>query len=122
MLSILIYTQTTATLSVSINDNYQPLVTFLIYVERPLFITNLQQFFLVSLTRDRLLSLILQLIVQLRDSSLRQHGPHPFHAGATIYNATISSEDLQTLQIIASMHSVNGPLLLDPILQLTQST
>ena len=122
MLSLLVYTQTPATLSVSINDNYQPLVTFLIYVERPFFVTNLQQFFLINTPRDQTLATILQLIIQLRNSSLRQHGPHPFHAGATIYNATISSEDLQTLQIIASMHSVNGPLLLDPIVQLTQST
>ena len=122
MLSLLVYTQTPATLSVSINDNYQPLVTFLIYVERPFFVTNLQQFFLVSTTHDQTLATILQLIAQLCDSSFRHHGPHPFHAGATIYNATISSEDLQTLQIIASMHSVNGPLLLDPIVQLTRST
>ena len=119
MLSLLVYTQTPATLSVSINNDYRPLITFLIYVERPFFVTNIQQFFLVNTPRDRTLATILQLIVQLRDSSLRQHGPHLFHTGATIYNATISSEDLQTLQIIASMHSVNGPLLLDPIVQLT---
>ena len=122
MLSILVYTQTPATLSVSINDNYQPLVTFLIYVKRPLFVTNLQQLFLVNTTCDRTLALILQLIAQLRDTSFRQHGSHPFHASATIYNATVSSEDLQTLQIIASMQSVNGLLLLNPIVQLTRGT
>ena len=119
MLSLLVYTQTPATLSVSINDNYQLLITFLIYVERLFFVTNLQQFFLINRTRDNILAIVIQLISQLCDSSFRQHGPHPFYASVTIYNATISSEDLQTLQIIASMHSVNGPLLLDPIVQLT---
>ena len=122
MLSLLVYTQTPATLSVSINDDYQPLITFLIYVERPFFVTNIQQFFLINRTRNNILAIVIQLISQLRDSSFRQHGPHPFYAGAAIYNATISSEDLQTLQIIASMHSVNSPLLLDPIVQLTRST
>ena len=122
MLFLLVYTQTPATLSVSINNDYQPLVSFLIYVERPFFVTNIQQFFLIDTPRDQTLATILQLIVQLRDSSFRQHGPHPFHAGVTVYNATISSEDLQTLQIIASMHSINGPLLLDPIVQLTRGT
>ena len=122
MLSLLVYTQTPATLSVSINDNYQPLITFLIYVERPFFVTNLQQFFLINRTRDNVLAIILQLISQLRDSSFRQHGPHPFYAGTTIYNDAIPSKDLQTFQIIASMQSVNGPLLLDPIVQLPQST
>ena len=122
MLSLLVYTQTLATLSVSINDNYQPLITFLIYIERPFFVTNLQQFFLINRTRNNVLAIVIQLISQLRNLSFRQHGPHLFYAGVTIYNTTISSEDLQTLQIIASMHSVNGPLLLDPIVQLTQST
>ena len=119
MLSLLVYTQTPATLSVSINNDYQPLITFLIYVKRPLFVTNIQQFFLINRTRDNVLAIVIQLSSQLHDSSFRQYGPHPFYAGMTIYNATISSEDLQTLQVIASMHSVNGPLLLDPIVQLT---
>ena len=118
MLSLLVYTQTPATLSVSINDDYQPLVTFLIYIERPFFVTNIQQFFLINRTRDNVLAIVIQLISQLCDSSFRQHGPHLFYAGATIYRATLFSEDLQTLQIIASMHSVHGPLFLDPIVQL----
>ena len=59
MLSLLVYTQTPATLSVSINDDYQPLVTFLIYVERPFFVTNIQQFFLINTPRDRTLATIL---------------------------------------------------------------
>ena len=122
MLSLLVYTQTPATISVSINDNYQPIITFLIYVERPFFVTNIQQFFLINTPRDQTLATILQLIAQLCDSSFRQHSPHPFYVSTTIYNAAIPSKDLQTFQIIASMHSVHGPLLFDLIVQLTRGT